>query len=174
MVRNSIGIITGFCLVSLLQFSCGSSDDTASSDSPDPDMRKATDTLPDHAIIENAEFIRAAHILITCRTPIEDSMSDDEEEARIPISIVSDDEEDALNQIRDIQDEILSGYASFEEMAFNYSHCTSAADSGRLPAFTSGGITEELDSTVFALEPGEISGIIRTRFGYHLVKRLGS
>ncbi len=35
-------------------------------------------------------------------------------------------------------------------------------------------LEKELDSTITALQPGEISGIIRTRFGYHLVKRSGS
>lgn len=188
MVRISIRTITGFCLVSLLVSSCGSGDDTDSSALPDPDMIIFTDTLPDPVTTVEAEFISAAHILITWYTPPEDSVSTDEDEAlelidstsvaedEIPeqIHIVSIDEDEALDQIQDIQNEILSGQATFEEMAFNYSHCTSAVDSGRLPDFTCGAITEELDSTIFALEPGEISGIIRTRFGYHLVKRLGS
>ncbi len=202
MAHISIRTIVGFCLVSLLVSSCGFSDDTDSSASPDPDKIIVFDTLPDQATTVEAEFLRAAHILITWYTPVEDSvfvteeedqelidsvsaaeeedqelidsMSTTEEETRRSISIVSDTEEAALDQIRDIQDKILSGQVTFEEMAFNHSHCTSAADSGRLPDFTSGAITEELDSTISALEPGEISGIIRTRFGYHLMKRLGS
>ncbi len=216
MVRIPIGIFAVFCLVSLLVSSCGSSNDTDISASPDPDKILVTDTLPDQATTMETEFLRAAHILITWYIPVEDRVSDseedapepidivlgdeedapepidivlgdeedapepidivlgDEEDAPEPIDIVLGDEEDALQLIRVIQDEILSGQATFEEMAFNYSHCTSAVDSGRLPDFTSGAITEELDSTIFALEPGEISGIIRTRFGYHLVKRLDS
>ncbi len=152
--------IAGFCLVPLLVFSCGASDETGKNPLPDPDGVIVTDAFPDTDSTGDTEFISAAHILITWYTAPADSGSGDE---RI-----------ALRVIRDIQDEILSGQVTFEEMAFNYSHCTSAADSGRLPVFTSGGITEELDSTIAALEPGEISGIVRTRFGYHLVKRLGS
>lgn len=159
MVRISSRTIAGFCLVPLLVFSCGLYDDTGENASPDPDMLAVADA-PYQASTADIEFLRAAHILITWTASSEDS--------------VSYDDRNALRVIRNIQDEILFGQAIFEEMAFNYSHCTSAADSGRLPAFTSGAITEELDSTISALHPGEISGIIRTRFGYHLVKRLGS
>jgi len=159
-VRILSRTVAGFCLTSLLVFSCVSDDDAAENVLPDTDTLTGTYVLPDQASTSDIEFIRAAHILITWSTSSEDSISIDDA--------------NAFRVIRNIQDEILSGQATFEEMAFNYSHCTSSADSGRLPAFTSGGITEELDSTISALEPGEISGIIRTRFGYHLVKRLDS
>ena len=150
--------IAGFLLASLLVLSCGSNEDTGADASPDPDRVTVTDASLDPASAGDTEFFMAAHILITWYTAPGDS--------------VSSDEVNALRSIRSIRDEILSGHVTFEEMAFNYSHCTSAADSGRLPAFTSGAITEELDSTISALAPGEISGIIRTRFGYHLVKRM--
>ncbi len=160
MVRILNRTIAGFCLMSLLVLSCGSNDDTGEDASPDPGRIIVADVLPDSTSTGDVEFLKAAHILITWYTAPQDS--------------VSYDDDNALNVIRSIRNEILSGQVTFEAMAFNYSHCTSAADSGRLPAFTAGGITEELDSTIAALEPGEISGIIRTRFGYHLVKRLGS
>ena len=159
MVFVPIRIISGFCLIFLSISSCGFSDNAVSGREPDPRKMVPADSLAGRTTSVNTEFFEAAHILITWDTA-GDSLSD------------SDAESFAL--IRDIQDEMLSGQATFEEMAFNYSHCTSAADSGRLPLFTSGGITVELDSTVSALEPGGVSGIIATRFGYHLVKRLGS
>ncbi len=158
MTRILSMTVAGSCLASLLVLSCGFSDDTGADASPDPDMIVAGTSL-DPVSATETEFFRAAHILITWNTAPQDSMSGDEG--------------NALRIMRDIRDEILSGRVTFEEMAFNYSHCTSAADSGRLPDFTSGAITEELDSTISALEPGDMSGIIRTRFGYHLVKRLG-
>jgi len=187
MVLIPIRIFVVFLLVSLLVSSCGSSRDEGLSSSSDPEKIIVTDTLPDITTAWDTEF-SASHILITWYTPVRkivsgneeeipesiDSMSVAGDEAPEQIHILTIDERKALVLIRDIQDDILSGQATFEEMAFNYSHCTSATDSGRLPDFTRGAFTEELDSTVFALEPGEISGIIRTRFGYHLVKRLGS
>ncbi|MCK5115486.1 MAG: peptidyl-prolyl cis-trans isomerase [Candidatus Aegiribacteria sp.] len=160
MARIRSRTIAGFCLAPLLVLSCGAYEEAGENTLPDPDGVIVTTDFPDTASTGDTEFISAAHILIKWHTTPEDSGSADED--------------DAMRSIRRIQDEILSGQVTFEEMAFNYSHCTSAADSGRLPVFTSGGITEELDSTIAALEPGEISGIIRTRFGYHLVKRLGS
>ncbi|MCD4777026.1 MAG: peptidylprolyl isomerase [Candidatus Aegiribacteria sp.] len=146
-------------VIALLFASCGVSDETDSSGMDDTERVINTDTLPALPAISEIEYLRAAHILITWNTAKRDTVYYTE---------------DALETIRNIEDSILSGEAAFEEMAFNYSHCTSAADSGTLPAFTTGGITAELDSAVSALEPGEMSGIIRTRFGYHLVKRMGS
>ena len=160
MIRIRSRTIAGFLLTSLLVLSCGSNDDTGEDASPNPDRRTVAEVFPDSTSTGDAEFLRAAHILITWDSASEDS--------------VSYSEGNALRVIRGIQNDILSGRATFEEMAFNYSHCTSAPDSGRLPDFTSGGISEELDSTITVLQPGEISGIIRTRFGYHLVKLSGS
>jgi hypothetical protein len=154
-----VRIITAGCLSALLFASCSASGDTDSSVADDADRVVNIDTLPALPATSEIEYLRAEHILIAWNTATGDT---------------SDNGEDALATIQNIQDSILSGQATFEKMALNYSHCTSAVDSGLLPAFTPGGITEELDSTVSALEPGEISGIIRTRFGYHLVKRLGS
>ncbi|MEN8209208.1 MAG: peptidylprolyl isomerase [Candidatus Fermentibacteria bacterium] len=152
--------IAGFCLTVLLTSSCGSADEAGESASDVNDMTAAADTVPESVSNGDSEYFSAAHILITWSTSPEDSMSFEER--------------DALRVIRNIQNEVLAGETAFEELAYNHSHCTSAADSGRLPDFTAGGIAEELDSTVSALQPGEISGIIRTRFGFHLVKRLSS
>jgi parvulin-like peptidyl-prolyl isomerase len=155
MVRALVRQIPVLCVMSLYLSSCGSSDEAVSERSPSAEQAISTDSMPDIAAAGHSRFMRASHILITWGSDF---------------TAVS--EADALVRISNIQDEILSGRATFEEMAFNHSDCTSAADSGRLPAFTAGAVTEELDSTVCALEPGEMSGIVRTRFGYHLVKRL--
>ena len=160
MVRTQIGIITGFFLLLLCISSCGFREDTEVDFSQDDYMTVDSSSIDGTATPEGAEYYSAAHILITWDTFTEDSL---------PV-----DEGDALNLITDIQERILSGQASFEEMAFEYSRCTSAPDSGRLPSFTKGGISEELDSIITSLEPGEVSGVVRTRFGYHLVKRLSS
>ena len=159
MVRFPVRRILVFCLVSICLSSCGPSDDEVSEYVPPEVLETSPDSLSEPVTSENAGFMRASHIFIALG-PSSDSTE------------VSEDE--ALASIRIIQGDILSGRATFEEMAFNYSNCTSAADSGRLPAFTTGAVTEELDSTVSALEPGEMSGIVRTRFGYHIVKRLDS
>lgn len=158
MTFTQFGILEAGCLAALLVLSCGYSDNKTTGGMEDAERIESTDTSSVLPAIKKIEYFRAAHILITWNTAAEDTAGR---------------REDALGTLQDIQDSILSGQAAFEEMAFNYSHCTSAADSGLLPAFTAGGITEELDSAISTLSPGELSGIIRTRFGYHLVKRLG-
>lgn len=72
-----------------------------------------------------------------------------------------------------IQNMLASGEADFETLAREYSRCPSSSDGGRLPAFTAGAVAWPLDSALAELSPGEVSGIVRTRFGYHLLKRLG-
>jgi len=153
-------IIAIYCLTAYMFGSCGSTDDADDTRSNDTAIETAADSQSNEVITAEIEYIRGAHILINSGTASEDGTE----------NIGG----DALQRIQNIHRDILSGQATFEEMAFNQSDCSSAEDSGRLPAFTPGGITEELDSAFNALEPGEISGIITTRFGYHLLKRSGS
>ncbi|MFO8184781.1 MAG: peptidylprolyl isomerase [Candidatus Aegiribacteria sp.] len=82
------------------------------------------------------------------------------------------DDREARMMMESIQDMLASGEADFETLAREYSRCPSSSDGGRLPAFTEGAVAWPLDSAVAELAPGEVSGIVRTRFGYHLVKRL--
>lgn len=107
------------------------------------------------------ELISARHIFIPFRAASTDSAPDGPEGR------------DALDRITEIGDMIASGEESFEALAYRYSECPSAVDSGRLPAFTRGTLARSLDSAAAALAPGEISGVLRTRSGYHILKRTG-
>ncbi|MCK4671469.1 MAG: peptidylprolyl isomerase, partial [Candidatus Aegiribacteria sp.] len=71
-----------------------------------------------------------------------------------------------------IQADILEGDVTFKDMAYQYSDCTTAQDSGMLPEFARGAMIEEFENAAFVLEPGEMSGIVETRFGLHLIKRI--
>lgn len=83
------------------------------------------------------------------------------------------DDREARRTMESIQNMLASGEADFETLAREYSHCPSSSDGGRIPAFTAGAVAWPLDSAVAELAPGEVSGIVRTRYGYHLLKRLG-
>lgn len=62
---------------------------------------------------------------------------------------------------------------NFEDLARNYSEDRSTAPKGgALPWFGTGQMVEEFDSTAFAMPVGEICPPFRTRYGWHIIKKL--
>jgi peptidyl-prolyl cis-trans isomerase D len=58
----------------------------------------------------------------------------------------------------------------FAELAKKYSEDSSAKNGGDLGFFSKGAMVESFDKAVFQLKPGEISGVVETVFGYHVIK----
>lgn len=58
--------------------------------------------------------------------------------------------------------------APFAEVAERFSDCK--GNGGSLGWFERGEMVDEFDAAVFALEPGQRSGIFRTPFGYHIAE----
>ena len=77
------------------------------------------------------------------------------------------DDEAAFEQIREIRTELEQG-ADFAEVADRRSDCPGRG--GDLGYFPRGQMVTEFDAVVFALEPGQVSDIFRTQFGYHIAK----
>ncbi len=61
---------------------------------------------------------------------------------------------------------------SFSKLAEQYSIDGSRRRGGDLGTFRRGVMVKEFESAAFALEKGQVSGIVRTQFGYHIIKRL--
>lgn len=59
--------------------------------------------------------------------------------------------------------------ALFADLAKKNSACPSGAKGGDLGEFGHGQMVPEFDKTAFALNEGEISAPVKTRFGYHLI-----
>ncbi|MBN1882110.1 MAG: peptidylprolyl isomerase [Deltaproteobacteria bacterium] len=90
---------------------------------------------------DNAETIRVRHILV-----------DTQEEA-----------EEIL--------ELLNEGESFNDLAREYSICPTGPDGGDLGFFKRGDMIAEFEDAAFALEkPGDISDIVKTKYGYHIIK----
>ncbi|HDI51475.1 hypothetical protein DRQ15_03700 [candidate division KSB1 bacterium] len=62
--------------------------------------------------------------------------------------------------------------ADFEELAKKYSLDPSARKGGDLGYFGKGELLKEFEEAVLKLKPGEISGVVKTPLGYHIIKRI--
>ncbi|MHC4806831.1 MAG: peptidylprolyl isomerase, partial [Planctomycetota bacterium] len=80
------------------------------------------------------------------------------------------DEAAAYETTRRAEDE-LKGGAVFEVLVVKYSDCPD--NGGDLGYIMRGEMVEEFDDVVFNLDVGEVSGIFRTRFGFHIAKVYG-
>lgn len=67
--------------------------------------------------------------------------------------------------------EELQGGADFAARARALSECPSKANGGDLGKFGRGSMVAEFDRAAFALDVGQLSGLVKTKFGYHVIKR---
>ena len=75
-----------------------------------------------------------------------------------------------LKKITDIEEKIKAG-VSFKKLAKEFSEDpASAAKNGALGKFQQGMMVPEFDKAVFSLEEGQVSEIVKTDFGYHIIK----
>ncbi|UCD57384.1 MAG: peptidylprolyl isomerase [Candidatus Hydrogenedentota bacterium] len=98
------------------------------------------------------EQVRASHILIKV-----DQQADESQKA------------ETRKKIEDIQRK-LQGGEDFAAVATEFSDCPSSAKGGDLGYFGRRRMVKPFADAAFALNPGEVSDIVETRFGYHLIK----
>lgn len=106
----------------------------------------------DHAeLFTTSDLVRARHILIAPKDASEGAW------------------QDALQKIQALQKRIEQG-DDFAILALEYSDCPSRAYAGDIGYLTREELVAPFAEAVFALAPGQVSDIVRTRFGYHLIK----
>jgi peptidyl-prolyl cis-trans isomerase C len=108
---------------------------------------------------ENRDFfdrvsVRASHIVL-----------------RAPAGISAGEHEQARARLQTLRQEIVSGKLDFAEAAKKYSQCTSAPEGGDIGYFPRKlAVEEPFAKAAFALKVGEVSDVVETDYGLHLIK----
>jgi len=76
-----------------------------------------------------------------------------------------------LSLAQEIKAKIANG-ESFANLAKQHSIDSSKKRGGDLGFFGRGMMVQEFEKAAFVLEKGQVSDIVKTQFGYHIIKRL--
>lgn len=120
----------------------------------DADVKKFYDENPSE--FEQAEQVHAAHVLIGTRDEKGEEMSAEKKKEKLKLA------EDILKRARAGED--------FGKLAKEYSDDPGSKNKGGEYTFPRGQMVPEFEATAFGLEPGKISDVVTTQFGYHIIK----
>jgi peptidyl-prolyl cis-trans isomerase C len=119
------------------------------------DIKKFYDENP--AKFEQPEMVRASHILLSTRNP--DTNADLPEAQKTAKHKLA---EDLLKRARAGED--------FAKLAKEYSEDPGSKDKGGEYQFPRGQMVPEFEAAAFSLKTNEVSDIVTTQFGYHIIK----
>ncbi len=120
---------------------------------PDEEMKKYYD---DHKSEFYEDKVQASHILIK-------TVDDNGKE------LPKKKQEEAKKKAEDILKKVKSG-EDFAKLAKEYSEDGSASNGGDLGFFAKGEMVPEFEAVAWGLKPGEVSELVKTQFGYHIIK----
>lgn len=103
------------------------------------------------------DYIRATHILLSFPTNEDGSDATDEQKAEV------------FKKAQEVLDKINAG-TDFNELVAQYNEDPGLTEAGYY--FGKGTMVEPFETAAYALEEGEVSGIVESPFGYHIIKRL--
>jgi len=103
-------------------------------------------------MFKQPEQIKASHILIKV-----DAKADEAKKA------------EARKKIEEVQQKLKDG-GDFAALATEYSEGPSSTKGGDLGYFRRGQMVKPFEDAALALKPNEVSDVVETRFGYHLIK----
>ena len=101
---------------------------------------------------------------------VKDSLPVQPERVHISHILIRPEDQDALLKAREILTQARDG-ANFAQLAKKYSQDPGSAEQGGdLGYFGRGTMLPEFEQVAFALQPGAISDIVKTRLGYHIIR----
>ncbi len=109
------------------------------------------------AKFEQPEMVRAAHILLTTSDPATRADLPEEQKAKKQKQM-----EDLLKRARASED--------FAKLAKEYSEDPGSKDKGGEYTFPRGQMMAEFEAAAFSLNTNQVSDIVTTRYGYHIIK----
>jgi peptidyl-prolyl cis-trans isomerase C len=118
------------------------------------DEQKKTYYNENIQMFQEPESIHARHILIT---PAKDTGDPNKAKAI------------AKAKAQDILKKLKAG-ADFNDLAKKDSNCPSAPNGGDLGTQPKGSYVPEFEKAAYALKPGQLSDVVETQFGYHIIK----
>lgn len=121
----------------------------------DADIKKFYDENP--AQFEEPEMVRASHILFSTR-----DMTTNEELSDAKKAEKHKTAEEVLKRARAGED--------FAKLAKEYSEDPGSKDTGGEYTFPRGKMVKEFENTAFSLNTNQVSDIVTTQFGYHIIK----
>ena len=119
-------------------------------DVSDAEMKQYFDSHPEE--FKQPEQVKASHILIKVAADADPAQKDE-----------------ARQKIEDIQKKLKKG-EDFSTMAREHSEGPSASRGGDLGYFSRGQMVKPFEDAAFALKTDQLSDVVETQFGYHLIK----
>jgi hypothetical protein len=77
---------------------------------------------------------------------------------------------DARLKAESVLEQVQGGQKSFEDLAKEFSEDGSASQGGDLGFFGRGKMVPEFEQAAFALKKGEVSDLVQSQFGFHIIK----
>lgn len=126
----------------------------------DAEVKQYYDDTNHLADFEQPEMIHVRHILLMTMDPV----------TRTPLA--ADQQKAKQKQMDDLLKRIRGG-ADFAALAKQYSEDPSSKDNGgELPAFPHGQMVPEFEAAAFSLTNNQVSDVITSTYGYHIIKLL--
>ncbi|MCX7826274.1 MAG: peptidylprolyl isomerase [Verrucomicrobiae bacterium] len=121
----------------------------------DEQVKKFYDENPTYFV--RPAMVRASHILVS-----------------VPADATEDVKKAKRAAIDKARERVTRGGEDFAKVAAEVSDCPSKENGGDLNFFAPGQMVPEFDKVAFALKPGELSEVVTTQFGYHIIKQTGA